>query len=252
MPRPKKQLCSNHSNEPDQPPRRRVKKRDAEAEQQFQKEVKQGAQFLNGILPKDQNKRIPLPPPIPNNENEAPHDNLYDHYMPIILPAIEGEQREVNAPGGVEVNDLIARFVAQQREYRYARRQEELQQHWDGLENQLTAAYLQCQTRTSNWTVKSSYLEDVSDVCECTADRFAAKAVQFCRCLPEPVQLVYKGYVPASPKKPRTAFSIPLLQMYHFVWQTSVAAASSFFEGMMNFHDSRVRKPLRGRGAPGN
>ncbi|KAH9809796.1 hypothetical protein DFH28DRAFT_842223, partial [Melampsora americana] len=238
MVRRKKKFCSNHSNDPDEPPRRRVKKRDEEAEEEFQKEVQQGAQFLDGIVPEDQNR--PNPPPIPHDE---PVDDLYDQFMPILPPPIQEDQDEVDG--------VIVEFVTQRRAYRYAQARERLRKQWAALEDPLTAAYLQCQTRTSNWTTKSSYLKDVSDVCKCTADRFAAKTVRFCRCLPEPVQLVYKGYLPASPQHPQTAFSIPLLQLYHCVWQTSVSAATSFFEGIMNFHDSRVRQPLRGRTAPG-
>ncbi|KAH9806840.1 hypothetical protein DFH28DRAFT_905432 [Melampsora americana] len=94
---------------------------------------------------------------------------------------------------------MIVDFVSQNREYRYAQARERLRLQWAALENQLTAAYLQSQTRTRNWTSKISYLNDVTDV--------------------------------SSPTQPRTAFSITLLQLYHFVWQTSVCAATSFFEG---------------------
>lgn len=82
----------------------------------------------------------------------------------------------------------------------------------------------------------------------CNLGRSVLKAIQFCPCLPEPIQLVYQGYLPASPQQPRTAFSIPLLQAYHHVWQTSVSAASSFIDGWMNFLDDRSKAPMLVRG----
>ncbi|EGG01490.1 uncharacterized protein MELLADRAFT_110958 [Melampsora larici-populina 98AG31] len=182
MPQPKKQLCSNHFKDSDKPPQRRIKKHDAEAEQQFQNEVKQGAQFLNGILPKDQNERIPPPPPNPNNENNKPHDNLYDQYMPIIFPPIEEEQQEVNAPG------------------------------------------MRKPEKNFGSTGKASKTN-----------------------LPRLTFSVRPGLQTELSKPPTLRMSVMFVnvrRMYHFIWQTSVAVASSFFKGMMNFHDSRVRKPL--------
>ncbi|KAH9808894.1 hypothetical protein DFH28DRAFT_876140, partial [Melampsora americana] len=156
----------------------------------------------------------------------------------------------------------IEEFVARHRGYRYAQEREQLRQHWEALENPLTAAYLQCQTKTSNWTKRQCYLGEVSDECNCRGQhfytrkvdligsmgRYVSAPVRFCPCLPEAVQLVHQGYLPASPKEPRTAFAIPFLQAYQYQWNTSVTPASSFIEGHIRFLDSREQREHSSRG----
>lgn len=55
------------------------------------------------------------------------------------------------AAAGAEIG-VIEQFIAQHRAYRSAQRREELRRHWQALENPLTAAYLQSQAKTENWT----------------------------------------------------------------------------------------------------
>ncbi|KAH9822980.1 hypothetical protein DFH28DRAFT_1171847, partial [Melampsora americana] len=256
MVRTRKKLCSKHSNEAEERPRRRVKRRDSAEEEHFAQEVEQGRKLLAGILPEDQKNE--QPPPVADDAlPDQDRPDLFNEFMPIDdLPPIHVDeaQRDNDRPALGEVNDVIQAFVNQHREYRYAQDRERFRQQWEAIENQITAAYLQCETKTLNWTRKSSYLNNIGDVCHCPQTSFyfrksASKAVRFCRCLPEPVQLVYQGYLPASPRQPRTAFSIPLVQLYHNVWETSVAAASSFIDGIMKFHNKRCCTPLLGRSA---
>lgn len=79
-----------------------------------------------------------------------------------------------------------------------------------------------------------------------------SKSVRFCACFPEAVQLVYQGYLPSTPKRPQTAFSIRLLQIYYSLHQTTVCVASGFIEGILNFLDPRSNAPLLARGDRGN
>ncbi|EGG10126.1 uncharacterized protein MELLADRAFT_103528 [Melampsora larici-populina 98AG31] len=145
----------------------------------------------------------------------------------------------------------IRRFVQKHRGYRYAARRDSLQKQWEGLENQITAVYLENEVATLNWTTKASYIGDVSPDCQCHAGRSISLPVRFCKCLPEPIQLVHQGYIAASPKQPRTAFSITLLQQHHHLWLTTVAARSSYIDGHLNFLDKRSDKALRARGGRG-
>ncbi|KAH9816085.1 hypothetical protein DFH28DRAFT_1081921 [Melampsora americana] len=157
---------------------------------------------------------------------------------------------------GFDRDGAIRRFVQKHRGYVYAAQRESLRNQWEALETQITAAYLENEALTSNWTTKTSYLGAVSPDCQCAADvlyrRSHSFPVKFCRCLPEPVQLVYQGYIASSPKESRTAFSIPLLQHHHELWLTSVTARSSYIEGHLNFLDRRSYKALRARGGRGN
>ncbi|KAH9812834.1 hypothetical protein DFH28DRAFT_898347 [Melampsora americana] len=154
----------------------------------------------------------------------------------------------------------ICRFVQKHRGYRYAARREALRKQWEVLENPMTAAYLKNKVTMLNWTTKTTYLGEVSPDCKCIqtdippaaiTGRSTSVPVKFCPCLPEPVQLVYQGYLASSPKQPRTAFLIPLLQHHHDLWLTSVTARSSYIEGHLNFLDRRSSKALQSKGGRG-
>ncbi|EGG02506.1 uncharacterized protein MELLADRAFT_110106 [Melampsora larici-populina 98AG31] len=160
----------------------------------------------------------------------------------------------------------IRRFVQKHRGFRYARKRETLRKQWEALENQITAVYLENKVTMLNWTTETSYLDVISPDCQCAAGLFHIRKmdlidilgrsnsvpVPFCPCLPEPIQLIYRGYLAASPTQPRTAFSIPLLQQHHDLWLTSVTARSSYIEGHLNFLDKRSSRPLLAKGGHGN
>lgn len=174
MGKTRKQRCSNHGNS-EEPDRRRIK-RDKAGEEQYQKEVKQGAKFLAGINPADPHAHNPADnpddiQPNPNDIQPNPNmnylDDLNPEFMPDLRPIIN-----VQDPAPAEGDDIIERFVAQNRELRHARKREELRKFWEGIENQLTAAYLVSQANTSNWTSKLSFLNDRSDICHCAEGRF--------------------------------------------------------------------------------
>ncbi|KAH9812046.1 hypothetical protein DFH28DRAFT_828515, partial [Melampsora americana] len=163
----------------------------------------------------------------------------------------------------VNEDAAILEFVKRHREERFSQARERLRQNWEALENQITAAYLHTQFLTSNWTTESSYLDCISPDCHCGENnhyhrnldlidvlgRFSSKPVKFCRCIPEAVQLIYQGYLPATPTHPRTAFTIRLIQLFHRIWETSVSSATGFIEGLSNFLDDRSSTPLEARGS---
>ncbi|PLW36396.1 hypothetical protein PCASD_13696, partial [Puccinia coronata f. sp. avenae] len=63
------------------------------------------------------------------------------------------------------------------------------------------------------------------------------------------VRLVHCGYFACSPDKPRTAFSIPVMQFHHFLWETAVLSTYSFVKALSTFLDSRSKLPLYARGS---
>lgn len=178
MPRTRKQLCTNDSNKPEEKPKRkRITKQEREADKaQFIREVEAGERFLAGH-PKptqndDTNENISM-------NNQFYNENLNDHLNDELDNEQDTRYRQFMAPPGVGQREpldenitAIEDFVAQHRGYRYAQQRERLRQHWDALEHQLTAAYLQSQTQTSNWTTKNSYLDNVSDDCDCGEEHF--------------------------------------------------------------------------------
>ncbi|KAG0143616.1 hypothetical protein CROQUDRAFT_48576, partial [Cronartium quercuum f. sp. fusiforme G11] len=56
--------------------------------------------------------------------------------------------------------------------------------------------------------------------------------------------LIYAGYLSSSPEEPCTAFSIPLFQMDHQIWQNSAISTQAFVNGIMNFIDEQSHFPL--------
>ncbi|EGF99526.1 uncharacterized protein MELLADRAFT_112648 [Melampsora larici-populina 98AG31] len=246
MGRKSKKLCSNLDNANKEPARRRIK-RDAAAEQQYEQEVEQGAQFLAGILPGNNNNEIPIPNPH-NNPKDVHGDldlNMNDinpEFIPFPNDPPLGNVEDQLQP---EANDVIAQFVARHREIRYANDREQLRKHWEAIEKHLTAAYLESQTNTLNWTSKQSYLDDASNLLYTISMSQPTLTISLQR---RPI-CVKAGYLPASPQQPWTAFFIPLLQMYQNLWQTSVSAATSWIEGYMNFLDGRSAKEDTARGS---
>ncbi|POW19015.1 hypothetical protein PSHT_05140 [Puccinia striiformis] len=74
----------------------------------------------------------------------------------------------------------------------------------------------------------------------------------FCGCIPNPIRLIYYGYVTALPLLPRTAFFIPTLQLYQSLWYESSEPYTSFVSGMMAHQDTRDREKLKACGGRDN
>ncbi|KAH9809146.1 hypothetical protein DFH28DRAFT_1067209 [Melampsora americana] len=157
-------------------------------------------------------------------------------------------------------------FAKQCRGWEYAEKQKRSQMIWDGLAGNLTATYLHCQHRSMNWTqgeVVQVWRHDIEAnapwpevPCTCSSvetrkvdlidllGRHHLKEVPFCKCLSDPIRLLYFGYLASSPTTPRTAFAIPLVQFHHRIWEFSAISATSFVDGLMAFHDDRSESRL--------
>ncbi|EGG08696.1 uncharacterized protein MELLADRAFT_84611 [Melampsora larici-populina 98AG31] len=262
MGRNRRKLGGTITNDPKKK-KKREKKADREveaiAEATFMKKVQLTKQFLRG--------RPHYPHELAGETSGCPHDGASDQEQPDIDQIMHMNEGDPDPPyddgdNWVDVDDFdrdgaIRRYVQKHRGYRYAQRRERLRQQWAALENQITSVYLENEALTENWTTKTSYVGDASPDCQCHEGVFYTRKVdligvlgrsisqelRFCRCLPEPVQLLHQGYIAASPTRPGTAFSIPLLQHHHNLWLTTVSATSSYIEGHLNFLDRRKDQP---------
>ncbi|WAR57740.1 hypothetical protein PtB15_8B793 [Puccinia triticina] len=72
-------------------------------------------------------------------------------------------------------------------------------------------------------------------------------SIPFCKCIPDVIRLLHYGYFAASADTPRTAFSVRLIQLHHFIWKTSVISTSAFVKGLLAFLDTRSTRPLFSR-----
>ncbi|WAQ89618.1 hypothetical protein PtA15_11A308 [Puccinia triticina] len=179
--------------------------------------------FVHQRAPTLRNRRAPanLQPPDHNNEPSAmrpdlllsppwpaqdtqppPHDPVpeehhYGHFH---------DDQERNTDPSLLPPEMVTQ---------YAIRRDTLSAAWKSIENAMTASYFTCQNRTQNWTSSSKYLDPLEDY------RFAQQQIEFCSCIPDTIRLMYHGYIAASPTAPRTAFAIPLVQLYQSLWHDS-------------------------------
>ncbi|KAH9812209.1 hypothetical protein DFH28DRAFT_899163 [Melampsora americana] len=215
MPRTRRKVGGNITNVKEER-KKRQKKADpageAQAEAKFMKNVQDAQQFLRGAA--HHPDELDVEPPV--GDHEEPH---MEGFLPMDgnggdrAPDRDDEWVDVE---GFNRDGAIRRFVQKHRGYVYAAQRESLRNQWEALETQITAAYLENEALTSNWTTKTSYLGAVSPDCQCAADVLYSWTVDL-------IDLV--GYIASSPKESRTAFSIPLLQHHHELWLTSVTAS---------------------------
>ncbi|KAI9607622.1 hypothetical protein KEM48_003531 [Puccinia striiformis f. sp. tritici PST-130] len=74
------------------------------------------------------------------------------------------------------------------------------------------------------------------------------KLLPFCKCTPDVIRLIHYGFFASSPNKPRTAFSIRLVQFHHHLWESAVISASAFVKGLSAFLDTRKAEASYARG----
>ncbi|KAH9814036.1 hypothetical protein DFH28DRAFT_1127625 [Melampsora americana] len=138
--------------------------------------------------------------------------------------------------------DSAAKSLAQAaRAQFYAQKRLDFEQKWTNLAAPVTAVFLERQHATQNWTTTFSYLASQPQ-CQISSLQFT-----FCKCWPNVIQLLYAGYFASSPTEPHTAFSIPLVQFHHRLWQTSALSTSAFIDALVAFLDDRSASPLYGR-----
>ncbi|EGG09006.1 uncharacterized protein MELLADRAFT_104556 [Melampsora larici-populina 98AG31] len=209
MPRRRKALCSDTSNVTEERKRKGVPKEDPAHETRLRKDVEEARKILQGAFSPVQE---PENDANANPDLEPDDDDLYDEEIMVFgdedAPVPEGET--VN----LDPNGVIQQFVEHHRAQRYAKRRERIRQEWSDIENEITAAYLESQVHTLNWTTKDSYLDDSSLDCQC-----------------EDACIYHR--------------SLDIIDIL-------VCVASGFIEGILNFLDPRSNVPLLARGHRGN
>ncbi|KAH9442372.1 hypothetical protein Pst134EB_028627 [Puccinia striiformis f. sp. tritici] len=145
---------------------------------------------------------------------------------------------------------------------RHAAKREEAARKWAALDKEVVSAYLLYRDISQNWTSWKPDFSEKPKGCTCTladishrkvdlVDLFAREggSIKFCKCTPDVVRLIQEGFFACSADKPRTAFSIRLVQYHHHLWQASAVATSAFIKSLTSFLDSCNRQPLLIRGS---
>ncbi|KAH9809099.1 hypothetical protein DFH28DRAFT_1191485 [Melampsora americana] len=183
------------------------------------------------------------------NDNELLENPELNDFLP------HPDQQEVHpAP----IPDAAQHFAQESHEYWNAEARRNQKQQWEAIEYQMTATYLQLQHQTINWTDRASYL-DVEINCQCPDDKLVTdsldlidvlgyhskREVSFCVCMSRPVRLLHYGFISSSPQSPRTAFSIPLIQYHHELWNATVISSTGFLNATLRFLNLRSGHNLK-------
>ncbi|KAG0139425.1 hypothetical protein CROQUDRAFT_54737, partial [Cronartium quercuum f. sp. fusiforme G11] len=56
--------------------------------------------------------------------------------------------------------------------------------------------------------------------------------------------LLYLGYIASSPQELCTAFSVPMIQLHHHLWQTTALPTNRFIDGISNYINNQCHSPL--------
>jgi hypothetical protein len=81
------------------------------------------------------------------------------------------------------------------------------------------------------------------------ADRYHSFRIPFCECTPHVIRLLHYGFISSSAKLPRTAFSIPLIQLHYELWQAASISSYGFLKGLNSFLESRHKDLLLAQGS---
>ncbi|WAR54487.1 hypothetical protein PtB15_4B104 [Puccinia triticina] len=192
-----------------------------------------------------------------------------------VEPEYLGEQSSMNEPGwqqrlrrgDKDHHDALQPAHVHSRFHRlrlYAEARERRTEEWAQIENQAAATYMWCEAYSNNWTTGTFPQEPVPFDCSCSPEEVSprlvdlidlqqrttqGKSIPFCNCTSDVIRLLHYGFVASSAKRPRTAFSIPLLQFHYKLWQSTTVSTSGFTKALSAFFDSRHKKPLLARGS---
>ncbi|KAA1070361.1 hypothetical protein PGT21_009982 [Puccinia graminis f. sp. tritici] len=127
------------------------------------------------------------------------------------------------------------------------------EQQWADVYGPMFSSFSNCAAKTANWGDLEKWNTDWKPTCGCIpthqrpvvlVDLLSRKEerIDFCHCQPDQVRLIQMGYIGASPKFPKTAFSIRLLQLHHILWKHCTIAMLPFSKAIDEFLD--INNPL--------
>ncbi|KAA1078407.1 hypothetical protein PGT21_021769 [Puccinia graminis f. sp. tritici] len=179
----------------------------------------------------------------PNGPSQ-PSDDLWDQFDTTEWETLQ----ESPAPAITSISQRIYDFNA-------LRSRQRLAENWNRNIPQLHGVYLWLKVKTGNWTFDCAFDSFEDQVCQCNSftyrtidlfDLMWQKRIRqkFCKCIPDVVRLLTLGYIGSSPVRPRTAFSVRLLQFHNLAWQWCSVATLPFTEMLSRWLEERSEKLL--------
>ncbi|KAH9815918.1 hypothetical protein DFH28DRAFT_1082161 [Melampsora americana] len=172
---------------------------------------------------------------------EEEQQDLYDAFMPLggAVPA--------------EAEDNPAAPLYNRDDYYRSRTYQEhiLQEsNWRKVIPAMFLSFMPCSRATFEWADPILWNHDMNVSCNCalgqkstvtidTIDWTGCIKIQLvtCTCTPDAVWLLRRGLIGGTPTKPRTAFSIRLLQFHHIVWKYCSVRLAPFVEAVEEYLD---------------
>ncbi|KAA1109014.1 hypothetical protein PGT21_031059 [Puccinia graminis f. sp. tritici] len=152
-------------------------------------------------------------------------------------------------PVDPQVETLSQYFQNQHHEHRHVLEE----QQWADVYGPMFSSFYDCAAKTANWGDIKKWNSDWKPTCGCIPTRQRPvvlvdilsrqeERIDFCPCQPDQVRLIQMGYIGATPKFPKTAFSIRLLQLHHILWKHCTIAMLPFSKDLDEFLD--INNPL--------
>ncbi|KAA1080941.1 hypothetical protein PGT21_025947 [Puccinia graminis f. sp. tritici] len=130
-------------------------------------------------------------------------------------------------------------------------RQEAVRINWKDLVKDLHSVYMAQKVKTKNWAHENAYTDHTS--CNCISgtkraidlvDIYGQRRanIKFFSCTSDALRLVQMGYLPGSPIRPVTAFSLPLLILYDCLWNNCHIGAMPFTIALKQYLEPRSQR----------
>ncbi|OAV85519.1 hypothetical protein PTTG_09505, partial [Puccinia triticina 1-1 BBBD Race 1] len=178
----------------------------------------------------------PYEPESGTSGNHTSPDTLDDEWLTLVAPLDEDD-------------DLDRAIEADKERWR----QEAQQFNWTSVMDQLFAVYIDLKGRTKNWSGQNAYTPFVR--CNCLPQEKRSRFVdmvdifsqhrikfKFCNCTSNAVCLLKHGFLPASPIRPQTAFSLPLLIFHHHLWNNCQVGTFPFTTALRDWLEPRSER----------
>ncbi|PLW33701.1 hypothetical protein PCASD_10315 [Puccinia coronata f. sp. avenae] len=179
--------------------------------------------------------------------------NPDDFHREDIITYTTTEEDAYNNPDWITLDDGYEsdEFDHAVRSEREKWRQEAKKYNWNTIINSLHAYYMDLKIRTDNWTDNKAYGDYTK--CTCPDDAIKCRVIDlvdvyaqrrtefdFCKCTSDPLRLLQRGFIAASPVKPQTAFSLPLLAFHNALWNHGHVGAQPFTLAITEWLEPRL------------
>ncbi|KAH9824279.1 hypothetical protein DFH28DRAFT_880053 [Melampsora americana] len=199
---------------------------------------------------------IPKAPDVPHDNQSDSGDDVpneyFAHFWPLGADAEEQEEENLE-----DVHTYVQ--LVSGRTYQHRRLREH--QHWKDIMQKVFIAFMKSSERTSDWGDDLRWNHNFNDEedCSCGPRSKRTRAIdtmdliyrrkidfEFCGCTPDQVRLIRQGYLGGSPKDPKTAFSLRLVQFYHLSWEychSNIHPFSLMIDKFLDAHNPLITVP---------